>query len=72
MPNIFNIVNVRINNISNGGVANFGDALLSGNAANSKSVGGNTVIGDCTSSVNADNNIASDPDVNDQNTQNLV
>lgn len=71
MPNIFNIVNVRINNVSNGGVVNFGDSELRGNSANSKSIGGNSIIGDATSSINADHNITSDPDVIDQPTPSI-
>ncbi|MFC4968965.1 spore germination protein [Paenibacillus sp. GCM10023248] len=72
MPNVFNIVNIRINEVATGGVVNFGDNLLRGNAANSKAVGGNTVIGDATSSVNADRNNVLDPDVSDQGNSNLV
>ncbi|WP_310186392.1 spore germination protein [Bacillus sp. 3255] len=72
MPNVFNIINIRINEVATGGVVNFGDNLLRGNAANSKAVGGNTVIGDATSSVNADRNNVLDPDVSDQGNSNLV
>ncbi|MFD0677147.1 MULTISPECIES: spore germination protein [unclassified Paenibacillus] len=72
MPNVFNIFNIRINEVATGGVVNFGDNLLTGNAANSKAVGGNTIIGDATSSVNTDGNNVLDPDVNDQGTSNLV
>ncbi|MFC5451065.1 spore germination protein [Paenibacillus aestuarii] len=72
MPNVFNIINIRINEVATGGVVNFGDNLLRGNAANSKAVGGNTVIGDATSSVNADRNNVFDPDISDQGNSNLV
>ncbi|MGE6226432.1 spore germination protein [Paenibacillus chitinolyticus] len=72
MPNVFNIFNIRINEVATGGTVNFGDNLMKGNAANSKAVGGNTVIGDATSSVNADRNNVLDPDISDQGNSNLV
>lgn len=72
MPNVFNIFNIRINEVATGGVVNFGDNLLRGNAANSKAVGGNTVIGDASSSVNVDRNGVIDPDVSDQDNSNLL
>jgi hypothetical protein len=69
---VFNIFNIKINEVATGGAVNFGDNIISGNAANSKAVGGNTVIGDATSSVNADRNNVLDPDVSDQGNSNLV
>jgi len=72
MPNVFNIFNIRINQVATGGVVNFGDNLLRGNAANSKAVGGNSVVGDATSSVNTDKSNVLDPDVIDQGNSNLV
>ncbi|MEK8128811.1 spore germination protein [Paenibacillus filicis] len=72
MPNVFNIFNIRINEIATGGVVNFGDNLLRGNAANSKASGGNTINGDATSSVNNDLNNVLDPDVIDQGNSNLI
>lgn len=72
MPNVFNIFNVRINQVATGGVVNFGDNLLRGNAANSKTVGGNSVIGDASPSVNTDFNGVVDPDVSDQGNSNLI
>ncbi len=70
MPNVFNIFNIRINEVATGGTVNFGDNLLRGNTANSKAVGGNTVNGDATSSVNTDRNF--DPDIIDQGNSNLL
>lgn len=72
MPNVFNIFNLRINQIATGGVVNLGDNLLRGNAANSKTVGGNSVIGDASPSVNVDRNNVLDPDVIDQGNSNLA
>jgi hypothetical protein len=72
MPNVFNIFNIRINEVATGGVVNFGDNLLRGNAANSKAVGGNRINGDATSSVNTDLNGVLDPDISDQGNSNLV
>ncbi|MDF2720627.1 MAG: spore gernimation protein [Paenibacillus sp.] len=71
MPNVFNIINIRINQIANGGVVNFGDNLLRGNAANSKTVGGNSPIGDASPSVNIDRNNVLDPDIVDQGNSNI-
>jgi hypothetical protein len=66
MPNIYNIFNIKINNVSSNGSVNFGNSILKGNSADSKSVGGNTVIGDASPSVNTDRNVATDPDIIDQ------
>jgi hypothetical protein len=68
MPNVYNIFNIRINNVSNGGAVNFGDNLFSNNAANQKAVGGNTIMGDASPSVNVDNNLVNDPDEEDMPT----
>jgi hypothetical protein len=72
MPNVFNIFNIRINQVATGGVVNFGDNLLRGNTASSKAVGGNSVVGDATSSVNTDRSNVLDPDIVDQGNSNLV
>lgn len=72
MPNVFNIINIRINQVATGGVVNFGDNLLRGNAANSKAVGGNSVVGDASPSVNNDHNNVLDPDIIDQGNSNLT
>ncbi len=70
-PNVYNIFNIRINNVSNGGAVNFGDNLFSNNAANQKAVGGNTIMGDASPSFNVDNNLVNDPDGEDQPTNAL-
>lgn len=72
VPNVYNIFNVRINNVSNGGAVNFGDNLFSNNAANQKAVGGNTIMGDASPSVNVDNNLVNDPDEEDQGTNSVT
>jgi hypothetical protein len=71
VPNIYNIFNIRINNVSNGGTVNLGDTLFSNNAANQKAVGGNTIMGDASPSVNVDNNLVNDPDEEDQPTNGI-
>lgn len=70
-PNVYNIFNIRINNVSNGGAVNFGDNLFSNNAANQKAVGGNTIMGDASPSLNVDNNLVNDPDGEDQITNSV-
>lgn len=68
MPHINNIFNFRVNNISSNGSINFGNTIHKGHKADSKSVGGQTVIGDSfnSPSTNIDKNIVSDPDLIDQ------
>lgn len=68
MPHINNIFNFRVNNISSNGSINFGNTIHKGHKADSKSVGGQTVIGDSLNSpsTNIDKNIVSDPDLIDQ------
>lgn len=69
MTHINNIFNIRVNNVSSNGSINFGNVIHKGHTANSKSVGGQTVIGDSLYSPanhNFNRNIANDPDVVDQ------
>jgi hypothetical protein len=66
MPNINNIFNIKVNNIANNGSINFGNTIHKGNSADSKSVGGNSVIGDASPSSNMDRNVVFDPDFIDQ------
>lgn len=72
MPNVFNVFNIRINNVSNGGAVNFGDTLFNNNAANQKAVGGNTIMGDASPSLNNDTNLVNDQDVEDQGHEQVV
>lgn len=72
MANVYNIFNIRVNNVSNGGAVNFGNNIFRGNSANQKAVGGNTIMGDASPSVNVDRNNVNDPDVTDQTTTNVL
>jgi hypothetical protein len=73
MAHINNIYGIRINNVSSNGSVNFGNVIHKGHSANSKSVGGQTVIGDSfnSSNNNFEKNIVSDPDILDQNQSQL-
>ena len=68
MAHINNIYALRINNISSNGSVNFGNVIHKGHSANSKSVGGQVVIGDAFNSPanNFEKNLVSDPNVFDQ------
>lgn len=66
MPVVNNIFNIKILNISSGSSVNFGNNLLKGFTADSKSVGGSTVIGDASLSNSTEFNNANDSDVFDQ------
>ena len=63
MPNVYNIFSIKINDVSRNGSVNFGNNIFKGNTANSKSVGGNFVVGDASPSFNVDRNAVSDPDI---------
>ncbi|ANE45445.1 spore gernimation protein [Paenibacillus swuensis] len=71
MPNVFNIFNIKINNVSSNGSVNMGNTILRGNSADSKEVGGNSVIGDASPAYQVDRNVVSDPDLIDQPTSSL-
>ncbi|MCR8843895.1 MULTISPECIES: spore germination protein [Paenibacillus] len=62
MPNVFNIFNIRVNAISSNGSVNLGNTIIKGNTTETKSVGGNSVVGDCTSSINNETNLVNNPD----------
>jgi hypothetical protein len=66
MTHINNIFNIKVNNVSSNGSINFGNVIHKGHAANSKSVGGQTVIGDASPSSMIDKNAVADPDLVDQ------
>ncbi|WP_202078430.1 spore germination protein [Caldalkalibacillus salinus] len=66
MPHVNNIFNIKVNNVSSNGSINFGNTIHKGHKADSKSVGGQTVIGDASPAANFDKNIVKDPDVLDQ------
>jgi hypothetical protein len=68
MTHVNNIFGIRINNVSSNGSVNFGNVIHKGHSANSKSVGGQTIIGDAfnSSANNFDKNLVSDPDLLDQ------
>jgi len=66
MPTINNIFNIKISSVSSNGSINFGNTLHKGHTADQKSVGGYSVIGDGTFSLNRALNVGSDPDINDQ------
>ncbi|GGG09887.1 spore germination protein [Paenibacillus abyssi] len=69
MPTINNIFNIKISSISSNGSINFGNTLHKGHSANQKSVGGYSVIGDGSFSMNRELNNVNDPDFNDQPNQ---
>jgi hypothetical protein len=68
MTHVNNIFGIKINNISSNGSVNFGNVIHKGHSANSKSVGGQVIIGDALNSAanNFDKNIVGDPDLIDQ------
>jgi hypothetical protein len=66
MPNVNNIFNIKVLNVSSNGSINFGNTIHKGHSANSKSVGGQIVIGDASPSLNFDKNLVSDSDSLDQ------
>jgi hypothetical protein len=66
MPIINNIFRIKVNNVSSNGSINFGPTIHKGHKADSKSVGGQTVIGDASPAENMEKNMVSDPDRIDQ------
>jgi hypothetical protein len=66
MKPIRNIVNLKVNNVSSNGSINFGPTIHKGLNANSKEVGGQSVIGDGNFAWSNEKNIISDPDIVDQ------
>ncbi|KIL37355.1 hypothetical protein SD71_01370 [Cohnella kolymensis] len=68
MPTVNNIFNIKILNVANNGSVNFGNTLHKGHTANQKRVGGNYPIGDANLNLSKQVNPTSDPDFNDQPT----
>ncbi|MED4531824.1 spore germination protein [Metabacillus fastidiosus] len=66
MPTNINIYSIKINNISNNGSINIGDALHNAPTANSKAQGVNSSYGDTSQVTSGAENIYIDPDLNDQ------
>jgi hypothetical protein len=71
MPTINNIYNIKILDVSSNGSVNFGNTLHKGHSANQKSVGGSSVIGDCSLAMSREVNRVNDPDFIDQSAKNL-
>jgi len=66
MPTVNNIFNIKITSISSNGSINFGNTLHKGHAANQKSIGGFSVIGDGSLGITSEANNVADSDVLDQ------
>ncbi|RXT07991.1 spore germination protein [Ammoniphilus sp. CFH 90114] len=66
MSTIINIYCIKINNISNNGSINIGDALHNAPTANTKSQGVNSSYGDQSPTTAGMENVFIDPDMNDQ------
>ena len=66
MPSNINIYSIKVNNISNNGSLNIGDALHNAHTANSKSTGVNSSYGDTSPTSSGMENVYIDPDGNDQ------
>jgi hypothetical protein len=66
MPSNINIYSIKINNISNNGSLNIGDALHNSHSANTKSQGTNSSYGDISPTTSGMENVFIDPDGNDQ------
>jgi len=74
MAHINNIFNIRVNSVSSNGSINFGNVIIKGNTANSKSVGGQSVVGDMIRSSAYDyfnKNVLNDPDIIDQSSKQI-
>ncbi|KMY53397.1 MULTISPECIES: spore germination protein [Bacillaceae] len=65
MPSIINIYSLKINNVSNNGSINIGDALHNAHTANTKAQGSNSSYGDISPTEANMENVFIDPDVND-------
>ena len=66
MPTVNNIFNIKISSVSSNGSVNFGNTLHKGHAANQKSVGGFSVIGDGSLGITRESNVVTDTDAIDQ------
>ncbi len=65
MPSNINIYSIKVNNISNNGSLNIGDALHNAPTANSKNQGVNSSYGDTSPNTSGMENVYIDPDLND-------
>lgn len=65
MQTVINIFSLKINNVSNNGSINIGEALHNAPTANTKSQGHNASYGDFAPPSAAMENVFIDPDVND-------
>ena len=65
MPSNINIYSIKVNNISNNGSLNIGDALHNAPTANSKHQGVNSSYGDTSPTTSGMENVYIDPDLND-------
>ncbi|MBD0384082.1 spore germination protein [Paenibacillus sedimenti] len=66
LPLGFNIFNIKINNVSSGASANFGNNFLYNNNVKNQTVGTNTINGDASLQVTANRNLQNDSDLLDQ------
>lgn len=69
MSHVNNIFNIKVNSISSNGSVNFGNTIHKAHKADSKSVGGQSIIGDATIASSMEKNLVSDPDLIDQSTK---
>lgn len=72
MPHVNQIFRFVVDSVSGNGAINFGGAIIAGSTANSKEVGGQSLIGDNAASPHTHDyvwNIANDPNAVDQPTQ---
>jgi hypothetical protein len=65
MQTVINIYSLKINNVSNNGSINIGEALHNSPTANTKSQGQNASYGDYAPPTAAMENVFIDPDMND-------
>lgn len=66
MGTINNILNIKINVVSDAASVNFGNNINIGAESNSKSLGGSAPIGDFSRNLDRENNLYIDPDLKDQ------
>lgn len=66
MPSQINIINFKVNSISNNANIDFGNISQNSHTANSKNIGLNLSFGDCSVNFSIMNNTYIDPDKSDQ------
>lgn len=72
MPHVNQIFRFVVDSVSDNAAVNFGGAIITSSTANSKDVGGQTLIGDNAASPHTTDftwNFANDPNIIDQPTQ---